>query len=69
MNDAAVKYGSDEDQRRKRFETLRAQLAGSGFALHELSCGGYLIARWDRTAHAPDLHAVQCFLERVKGAA
>ncbi len=53
----------------KRFATLSAHLALRGFALHRLTCGGYLIARWDQTAYLPDLRGVSCFLERVGGAA
>jgi hypothetical protein len=51
----------------KKIATARARLALQGFAMHELTCGGFLIARWDRTFHAPDLHGVEAFLKRVEG--
>jgi hypothetical protein len=53
----------------KRFNTLRASLALKGYSLHELSCDGYLIARWNLTRHAPDLRAVGAFLRQIGGAA
>jgi hypothetical protein len=53
----------------KSFTTIAAELALAGFALHRLTCGAYLIARWDRTEYAPDLCAVRAFLDRVKGRA
>ena len=53
----------------KRFNTLRASLAIKGYSLHELSCDGYLIARWNLTRHAPDLRAVGAFLRQIGGAA
>ena len=55
--------GNDID---KKFATIAAHLALRGFALHKLTCGGFLIARWDRTAYAPDLRGVNAFLERVQ---
>jgi hypothetical protein len=54
---------SDADQ--KAFARVAAPLAIAGYALHELSCGGYLVARWDRTLHCPDLHAVRAFCGRA----
>ena len=46
---------------------IATELALKSFALHRLPCGAYLIARWDRTAHAPDLTACRAFLDRLKG--
>ena len=57
------------EQGSKRFNTLRASLALKGYSLHELSCDGYLIARWNLTRHAPDLRAVGAFLRQIGGAA
>lgn len=57
----------DEATCAKRFATLQALLALRGFQLIALSCGGFLICRWDRSAHAPDLRGVEAFLERVGG--
>lgn len=54
---------SDAD--RKAFTRVAAPLAIAGYALHELACGGFLIARWDRTLHCPDLHAVRAFCDRA----
>jgi|KBSSwiStaDraftv2_1062776.scaffolds.fasta_scaffold4882005_2 hypothetical protein len=51
----------------KRFSTLQALLAMRGFQLIALSCGGFLICRWDRSAHAPDMRGVQAFYERIGG--
>ena len=56
-------------QENKRFNTLRASLALKGYSLHELSCDGYLIARWNLTRHAPDLRSVGAFLRQIGGAA
>ena len=56
------------EQGNKRFSTLSASLALKGFSLHELSCDGYQIARWNLTRHAPDLRAVGAFLRVVGGA-
>lgn len=47
---------------------LAAHLALPGFSLHELTGGGFLISRWDRTAHCGDLRAVSAFLRRVADA-
>ncbi|MEO3712196.1 hypothetical protein [Roseateles flavus] len=51
----------------KAFATLQAMLALKGFSLHELSCGGFLVSRWDRTAHFSDLSGVRQFLQRIGG--
>lgn len=59
--------GADLDAARKSFVTLQARLASRGYALHELSCGGYLVARHDGTAHLADLHGVACFLRGIGG--
>ena len=57
------------DQGSKQLSTLRASLALKGYSLHELSCDGYLIARWNLTHHAPDLRAVGAFLRQIGGVA
>lgn len=49
----------------KRLSTIAAELALKGFSLHPLAHGGYLIARWDRNAYAPDLRGAAQFLERL----
>ena len=55
----------DDTARRKRHETLRAQLALKGFQLLELSDGTYLICKWDRSFHADCLRGVGAFLARI----
>lgn len=64
-SDASI---TDLDASRKQFATLAALLALKGYALHELACGGFLICRWDRTAHCSDLGAVHGFLRKIGGA-
>ena len=59
----------DGDAQRKRLANISAYLALNGFALHQLSCGGYLISRWDRTSFAPDLRCAEAFLQMVTGKA
>jgi hypothetical protein len=53
---------ADLMERDKRFSHLAACLALRGFALSPLTCGGFLIHRYDRTAYAPDYRAVAGFL-------
>ena len=66
-NDTIV---APEDAERKEQARLAALLAlAGGFSLHELACGGFLIARWDRTAHCSDLGQVAAFLRRIGGGA
>ena len=60
---------TDLDAARKGFTNIAAQLALMGYALYELSCGGYLIARWDRNLHCSDLNGVRAFYQRIGGAA
>lgn len=50
----------------KRFQNLRALLCLRGYELYLLTTGGFLIARHDKTAHAPDLRGVQAFFEAVR---
>jgi hypothetical protein len=57
----------DDTTRRKRFETLRAELALRGFQLLELSDGTFFICRWDRSFHADCLRGVAAFLTRIGG--
>lgn len=58
----------EPEQGDERFKTLRASLALKGYSLSELSCDGYLIARWSLTRQAPDLRAVGAFLRQIGGA-
>ena len=50
------------------FASLRAKLSAKGYSLSELSCGGFLIARWNLTKNAPDLRSVGRFLRLLGGA-
>jgi hypothetical protein len=70
MTAATLAAQQAEDQaRRKRLDTLRAQLAlAGGFELHELADGTFLVTRWDRARPLPDLRAVAEFV-RLVGAA
>ena len=65
----ALTTGQADDEQRTPFTSLRDRLALSGYSLHELSCDGYLIARWNLTRHAPDLRAVGAFLRQIGHAA
>ncbi len=58
-----------QQARQKRLASIRVHLALKSHSLHELTCGGLLIARWDRAAHCSDLGAVAAFLRRIGGAA
>jgi hypothetical protein len=51
----------------KTFSTLAARLALKGFAIYPLAAGGFLIARHDRSVHAPDCKAVADFLRELEG--
>lgn len=48
---------------------LRAELSTrvtlGGYQLHELSCGGFIVARHDFSQFAPDLRSVQCLAKRL----
>ena len=57
----------DPDPDRNAFDALKAQLAAHEYGLYDLACGGFLIARWDRTTHLSDLAAVRRFLTRATG--
>lgn len=46
---------------------ITARLMAKGYSLHELACGGYLVARWDRTLHCSDLAGVRQFYSRIGG--
>ena len=63
-HDVSHQY-NEPDAQRKEVATIAAKLCFAKFALHELSCGGYLIARWDRTIHCADLDAVRAFCRRA----
>ena len=51
----------------KALSAITARLMAKGYSLHELACGGYLVARWDRTLHCSDLAGVRQFYSRIGG--
>jgi hypothetical protein len=51
----------------KALGAITARLMAEGYSLHELACGGYLVARWDRTLHCSDLAGVRQFYSRIGG--
>ena len=55
----------DLDSERKAFATLAAKLALSGFSLHQLAHGGFVVTRWDRVFHSNDLADVRGFCQRA----
>jgi hypothetical protein len=50
---------------RKRIETLKAQFALRGHAVHELHEGGYLVCRWGLVRACRDLEALQAFARQM----
>lgn len=58
---ASNEQGNDE----KAVATLIACFALAGFAVHRLSCGGFLVAKWNLTKHCPDVRALAGFAELV----
>lgn len=58
-------YSTSDDADCKLYARFAAPLAIAGYQLHELADGTYLVARWDRTLHCPDLHAVRAFCHRA----
>ncbi|MDN8615484.1 hypothetical protein [Variovorax ginsengisoli] len=57
---------TSEDQA-KQLANLKAQLALRGFTVHDVSSGGWVIGRWDRTLFAAKLADLEAFLLRVGG--
>jgi hypothetical protein len=50
-------------------EKLQANLIAGfalvGFAVHTLSVGGFIVARWNLSKHCPDLGALVAFAKQV----
>lgn len=61
----AIVAPSAGDCNDKAQATLIAAFALKGFAVHTLSCGGYLVAKWDLSRHCPDLRALAEFARMV----
>jgi hypothetical protein len=47
----------------KTIATAKAQCALAGFAVYELTVGGYLVARHDCSRHLPDARALVAFAQ------
>lgn len=45
----------------KRLATLKAELALKGFSVHEVSTGGYFVARWNLTKFCPAQADLEAF--------
>ena len=55
-----------DDARRKTLSSLRAELAlASGFVLHDLADGSFLVTRWNCCKPLADLEAVAAFARMV----
>ena len=52
----------------KRLATLTAQLALKGFQVHQVTSGGFFVARWNLTKYCPALADLQAFAEQVGAA-
>lgn len=67
MNGGTAAAGDD----RKTLDTLKAQLALYGHAVHDLASGGYLVVatRWaGMCRELPDLHALAAFSRQIGAA-
>lgn len=51
-----------------RLATLKAQLALRGFAIHDVSTGGYFVAKWNLTKFCPALADLESFAAQVGAA-
>jgi len=65
MNQFADQIMSEAIDDAKRVATLTAQLALKGFQVHQVTIGGYFVARWDRTKYCAALADLQAFAEQV----
>lgn len=52
----------------KRAATVTAQLALKGFAVHDVSTGGYFVAKWNLTKFCPALADLEAFASQVGAA-
>ena len=52
----------------KHLATLKAKLALKGFAVHDVSTGGFFVSRWNLTKFCPALADLQAFAEQVGAA-
>lgn len=49
----------------KRLATLKAQFALRGFQVHDVSTGGYFVARWNLTKFCPAIVDLEAFARQV----
>jgi hypothetical protein len=49
----------------KALETLIAQLAMRGHAVHQLKDGGFMVCKYGYSHHAPDFDALEAFSRRL----
>lgn len=49
----------------KRVATLTAQLCLLGYAVHEVTTGGYFVSRWDGTRYCAALADLDAFARQV----
>lgn len=62
MNDSAVLHSA------KRLATVKAQLALRGFAVRDVSTGGYFVAAWNLTKFCSAIEDLEIFAEQVGAA-
>lgn len=49
----------------KRLATIKAQMALRGYAVHDVSTGGYFVARWNLTKFCLTLADLESFASQV----
>ena len=49
----------------KNLANLIALFALRGFAVHQLTVGGFLVGRWNQTKHCANLAELESFAEKV----
>lgn len=61
---------ADDQARRKRLDTLRAQLALKGFEVRQLASGAWLVSKWSltREVSGPGLDGLEGFARQVGAA-
>ncbi len=52
----------------KRLANVKAHLALRGFAIHDVSTGGYFVAKWNLTKFCPALADLESFAAQVGAA-
>lgn len=55
----------ESDTARKRVATLKALAALRGFAVHELTVGGFMVARWNLAKHCATVTDLEAFLRQA----